>query len=151
MGHVISKDGIAVDPKKIEAISDLLVPRDVTDIRSFMGVTSYYRRFIKYFSRIAYSITSLHKKGIKFVWSLKFQERFDKLKELLTQAPVLKVADPLKDYTVCTDASQEGVGGVLSQEGHVVCYESRKLKDHERNYVVHDLELTTMVHALKIW
>ena len=151
MGHVISKDGIAVDPKKIKAISDWPIPKDVTDIWSFMGLTGYCRRFIKDFSRIAYPITSLQKKGIKFVWSSKCQESFDKLKELLTQAPVLKVADPLKDYTVCTDASQEGVGGVLSQEGHVVCYESRKLKDHERNYVVHELELTTMVHALKMW
>ena len=65
-------------------------------------------------------------------------------------APILKVGDPYKDYTICTDASKEGLGGVLSQEGHVVCYESRKLKDHERNYVVHDLELA-VVHALKMW
>ena len=66
-------------------------------------------------------------------------------------APILKVADPYKDYTVCTDASKEGLGGVLSQEGHVVCYESHKLKEHERNYAVHDLELETVVHALKMW
>ena len=98
-----------------------------------------------------YPILSLHKKGVKFVWSLRCQESFDKLKELLTRAPVLNVADPLKNYTVCTDASLEGVGGVLSQQGHVVYYESRKLKDHKRNYVIHDLELVAMVHALKMW
>ena len=66
-------------------------------------------------------------------------------------APILKVADPYKDYTVCTDASKEELGGVLSQEGHVVCYESHKLKEHERNYAAHDLELAAVVHALKMW
>ena len=74
---------------------------------------------------------------------------------MLTRAPVLKVVDPLKKYTVYTDASLEGVGGVLSQEGHMVCYESRKLKEHECNYVVHDLELeavvAAVVHTLKMW
>ena len=66
-------------------------------------------------------------------------------------APILRVDDPYKYYIVCTDASKEGLGGVISQEGNVVCYEYRKLKDHERNYVVHDLELTAVVHALKMW
>ena len=65
-------------------------------------------------------------------------------------ALILKVANPYKAYTVCTDASKEGLGGVISQEGHVVCYESRKLKDHKHNYVVHDLELVAVVHALKM-
>ena len=65
--------------------------------------------------------------------------------------PILKVVDPYKYYIVCTYASKEGLGGILSQEGHVVCYESHKLKDHERNYVVHDLELEGIVHALKMW
>ena len=79
------------------------------------------------------------------------QESFDKIKELLTREPILKVDDPLKSYTVYTNSSLEGVGGVLSQEGHVVYYESRKLKDHKRNYVVLDLELVAMVHVLKMW
>ena len=83
------------------------------------------------------------------MWSLKCQESFENIKGLLTMAPILKVADPYKDYTVCTDASKEGLGGILSQEGHVVCYESHKLKEHERNYVVHNLDLVAVVHALK--
>ena len=65
-------------------------------------------------------------------------------------APILKVDDPYKNYTVCTNASKEDLGGVLYQEGHVVCYKSCKLKDHERNYVVHDLKLVAVVHALKM-
>ena len=91
------------------------MPKDVVDIQSFMGLIGYYRRFIQGFSKIAYPITSLQKKGVKFVWSSKCQESFENLKRLLTMAPMLKVADPYKDYTVCTDANKEGLGGVLSQ------------------------------------
>ena len=94
---------------------------------------------------------SLQKKGIKFIWYPKYQERFENLKRLLTKTSILKVVDPYKDYTVCRNSSKEGLGGVLSQEGHVVCYKSRKLKEHERNYVFHDLELASVVHALKMW
>jgi hypothetical protein len=97
-----------------------------------MGITGYYRHFIEGFSKIAYPITSLQKKiGVKFVWSQKCQDNFDRLKGLLTTTPILKVVDPYKDFTVCIDASKEGLGGVLSQDGHVICYESQKLKEHE--------------------
>jgi hypothetical protein len=105
-----------------------LVPKDVADIRSFMGITGYYHRFIKGFSKIAYPIMSLQNKGTKFNWSEKCQEIFNKLNELLTTAPILKVADPNKDFTICVDASKEGLGVVLTQEGHIICYEPRKLK-----------------------
>jgi hypothetical protein len=71
--------------------------------------------------------------------------------ELLTTAPILKVTNPDKDFTVCVDASKEGLGGVLTQEGHIICYESRKIKEHERNYITHDLELAAVIHALKMW
>jgi hypothetical protein len=70
---------------------------------------------------------------------------------LLTSTPILKVADPDKDFTICVDASKEGLVGVLTQEGHVICYESRKLKEHEGNYVTHDLELAVVIQALKMW
>jgi hypothetical protein len=73
------------------------------------------------------------------------------LKQLLTSAPILKIADPNKDYIVCTDACKEGLGGVLSQEGFVIFYESRKMKEHERNYSTHDLEIATIIHALRKW
>jgi len=149
LGHVISSEGIVVDPKKIKSIMEWPVPKDVVDIRSFMGITRYYRRFIEGFSKIVYPITSLQKKETKFNWSQKCQDSFNKLKELLTSAPILKVANPDKYFTVCVDASKEGLGGVLTQEGHVICYESRKLKEHERNYVNHDLELAAVIHALK--
>jgi len=123
----------------------------VSDVRSIIYITGYYRKFIEGFTKIANLITSLQKKGKKFVWYLKWEERFSKLKELLTTAPILKIADPYKDFVVCTNASNEGLGGVLIQEGNVIAYESRKLKIHEKNYATYDLELAVVIHALKMW
>ena len=145
LGHVVTKEGISVDPKKIRAI------KDVTDVLSFMGITGYYRRFIEGFSRIANSITSLQKKGNKFEWNQKCEESFKKLKTLLTNAPILRIADPNKEFLVSTDAYNDGLGSVLNQEGHVIAYESRKLKIHENNYATYDLELVAVIHALKMW
>ena len=73
------------------------------------------------------------------------------MKQLLTSAPILRIADPNEDFVVCIDACKEGLGGVLSQNGFVICYESRKLKEHEKNYATHHLELTAIVHALRKW
>jgi hypothetical protein len=151
LGHVLSKEGVAVDPDKIRSIMEWPTPKDVSDIRSFMGLAGYYRRFIKDFSKIGCPITALQKKGTKFLWTQQCEERFQTLKHLLTHAPVLKIADPEADFLVCTDACKEGLGGVLMQEGKVICYESRKLNEHEVNYVTHDLELAAIVHALKMW
>ena len=91
-----------------------LVPKDVADIRSFMGIIGYYHRFIEGFSKIAYHIMSLQKKGTKFNWSEKCQDSFNNLKGLLKTTPILKVTNLDKDFTVCVDASNEGLGGVLT-------------------------------------
>ena len=115
LGHVITKDGISVDPDMITAIEKWSVPKDVTDVRSIMGITVYYWRFIEGFSRIANPITSLQKKGKKFEWNKKCEQSFKKLKTLLTTAPILKIADPNKDFVVCTDACNDGLGGVLTR------------------------------------
>ena len=93
----------------------------------------------------------MQKKGKKFDWNLKCEESFKKLKTLLTTAHILRIADPNKDFVVCTDACNDGLGGVLTQDGHVIAYESRKLKIHEKNYATYDLELATVIHALKMW
>ena len=128
-----------------------MVPQNLADIRSFMGLAGYYRRFIEGFSKISFPITSLQKKGKPFKWTNECQNSFEKLKQLLTIAPVLKVADPSKHYVVCTDANKEGVGAVLTQEGKVIAYESRKLSEHEQKYSSYDLELTVVIHALWVW
>lgn len=91
------------------------------------------------FSRVAYSITSLQKKGRAFKWTPECQRVFKQLKHLLTTAPILSITDPNKDYVVCIDASKQGVGGVLMQEGKLIAYESRKLKEHEQKYSSYDL------------
>ena len=96
-------------------------------------------------------ITSLQNKGKKYVWDQKCEKSFKKLKELLTTPPILRIVDPNKDFVVYTDACNDGLGGVLTQEGHVITYKSRKLKIHEKNYASYDLELVVVIHALKMW
>jgi hypothetical protein len=93
----------------------------------------------------------LQKKNKKFVWNEKCAEEFWRLKELLTTTPILKVPDMDIDFLVCTDASKEGLGGVLMQDGQVIAYISRKLRRHEENYAMHDLELLAIVYALRVW
>jgi hypothetical protein len=151
LGHIISEEGIVVDPEKVQAIREWPALRSVEEVRSFMGLEGYYRNFIVGFSKIAHYITSLQRKEKKFYWIEECESSFQRLKQLLYSAPILKIADPNKDYIVCTDACKEGLGGVLSQEGFVVCYEFRKLKEHEKNYATHDLELAAIVHALRKW
>ena len=116
-----------------------------------MGLIGYYCRFVENLSRITNPITTLQKKGIKFVWSQQYQDSFDKLNHLLTTTPILIIFYPNKDFVVCTYASKDGLGCVLTQYRHVSFYESRKLKEHEKNYRMHDMELAVIIHALKIW
>ena len=110
----MNKEGIFVDLKKIKAIEEWPVRKDVTDIRSFMGITSYYRIFIEGFSIIANPITSLHKKEKKFEWSQKCENSFKKLITLLTTTPILRIGYPNKYFIVCTDTCNDSLGGVLT-------------------------------------
>ncbi|WVZ71796.1 LOW QUALITY PROTEIN: hypothetical protein U9M48_020335 [Paspalum notatum var. saurae] len=146
LGHILSEKGVAVDPSKVKDQWKL-----VTKIRSFLGLAGYYRRFIKDFSKIAKPMTSLTKKNAKFVWGPKCEEGFRELKKPLTTAPVLAQPDVTKPFDVYCDASGQGLGCVLMQEGRVIAYASRQLRKHETNYPTHDLELAAAVHAPKIW
>ena len=103
------------------------------------------------FSKIANLITELQKKNKKFVWTKKCAEAFHRLKELLTTTPILKVPDMDVNFLVCTDTSKEGLGRVLMKDRHVISYISRKLRRHEENYAMHDLELLSIVYALIFW
>ncbi|WVZ63867.1 LOW QUALITY PROTEIN: hypothetical protein U9M48_013465 [Paspalum notatum var. saurae] len=151
LGHILSEKGVAVDPSKVKDVLNWKQPETVTEIRSFLGLAGYYRRFIKDFSKIAKPMTSLTKKNAKFVWGPKCEEGFRELKKLLTTAPVLAQPDVTKPFDVYCDASGQGLGCVLMQEGRVIAYASRQLRKHETNYPTHDLELAAVVHALKIW
>ncbi|XP_059302349.1 uncharacterized mitochondrial protein AtMg00860-like [Lycium ferocissimum] len=128
LGHVVSKDGIMVDPKKIEVVRDGASPTLVTEIRSFVGHASYYRRFVKGFSSIVLHLTRLTQKNVPFQWSNECEESFQKLKALLTSVPILALPVEGKDFTVYFDASRIDFGYVLMQEGKVIAYASRQLK-----------------------
>ncbi|WVZ93410.1 hypothetical protein U9M48_039390 [Paspalum notatum var. saurae] len=145
------KEGVAVDPSKVKDVLNWKQPKTVTEIRSFLGLAGYYRRFIKDFSKTAKPMTSLTKKNAKYVWSSNCEEAFQTLKKLLTSAQVLAQPDVTKPFDVYCDASGNGLGCVLMQEGRVIAYASRQLRKHEANYPTHDLELAAVVYALKIW
>ncbi|XP_073033916.1 uncharacterized protein [Primulina eburnea] len=151
LGHVISEAGVSVDPKKVESILDWPKPRNATDIRSFLGLAGYYRKFVEGFSSIAIPLTRLTQKNSKFIWDDNCEKSFQTLKEKLASTPVLVLPTEDEDFTIYSDASKEGLGCVLMQEGRVIAYASRQLKPHERNYPTHDLELAAVVFALKIW
>ncbi|GMI67673.1 hypothetical protein HRI_000436600 [Hibiscus trionum] len=151
LGHIISAEGIKVDSKKIQAILDWRPPRNVSEVRSFLGLAGYYRRFVKGFSVIAAPLTKLLRKDVIFEWSEKQQRSFDQLKQALTHALVLIQPESGKEFIVYSDASHSGLGCVLMQEGNVIAYASRQLKQHELNYPTHDLELSAIVFALKFW
>jgi hypothetical protein len=150
LGHIIKRDGLVVDPKKVADILDWKAPTDVQGIKSFIGMDGYYRRFIEGFSKIAKAMTALLAKKVEFKWTPECQESFETLKKLATTL-VLILPDVHKPFSVYCDASYTGLGCVLMQEGRVVAYSSRQLKIHGRNYPTHDLELVAVVHALKTW
>jgi hypothetical protein len=114
LGHIISEDGIAIDPEKIEAIREWLFPKNMIQVTSFMVLAGYYRRFIIGFLRIAHPITSFQRKEKKFQWTKDCERSFQQLKKLLTSAPILRISYPNEDFVVCTDACKEGLGGVLT-------------------------------------
>jgi hypothetical protein len=151
LGHILTIEGVAVDPEKVTAVANWKRPASVTEIQSFLGLAGYYRRFIEGFSKKARPMTTLLQKDKKFEWTNACERSFCELKERLTTAPVLVLPDIHKNFTIYCDASRQGLGCVLMQEGRVVAYASRQLKTHEQNYPTHDLELAAVVHALKIW
>ncbi|GKB25633.1 putative reverse transcriptase domain-containing protein [Tanacetum coccineum] len=151
LSHVIDSRGIHVDPAKIESIKDWASPKTPTEIRQFLGLAGYYRRFIEGFSKIAKPMTKLTQKGIKFDWGEKEENAFQLIKQKLCSAPILALPEGSEGFVVYCDASHKGLGVVLMQREKVIAYASRQLKVHEKNYTTHDLELGSVVFALKIW
>ncbi|GJV79169.1 putative nucleotidyltransferase, ribonuclease H [Tanacetum coccineum] len=149
--HVIDSSGIHVDPTKIEAIKNWASLTTPSEIRQFLGLAGYYRRFIKGFSKIAKPITELTQKYRKFDWGEEQETAFQLLKQKLCVAPILALPKGSDDFMVYCDASIKGLGAVLMQRTKVIAYASRQLKIHEKNYTTHDLDLREVVFALKIW
>ncbi|GJY55073.1 putative reverse transcriptase domain-containing protein [Tanacetum coccineum] len=142
---------LAGDPSKIEAVKNWEAPRTPSEVRSFLGLAGYYRRFIENFSKIAKPLTVLTQKSKTYDWGEEQENAFQTLKDKLCNAPVLALPDGPEDFVVYCDASGLGLGCVLMQRGKVIAYASRQLKIHEKNYTTHDLELGAVVFALKIW
>ena len=151
LGHIVNSQGIHVDPAKIEAVKDWASPTNPTEIRQFLGLAGYYRRFIEGFSKISKPLTELTQKNKKFVWEEKHDSAFRLLKRKLCEAPILALPEGSEDFVVYCDASYHGLGAVLMQRNKVIAYASRQLKKHKENYTTHDLELGAVVFALKLW
>nr|GEV74031.1 hypothetical protein [Tanacetum cinerariifolium] len=151
LGHVINSEGVHGDPAKIEAIKNWPALTSPTEVRQFMGLAGYYRRFIKGFSLIAKSLTKLTQKNKKFKWGADEDEAFQKLKQDLCSTLILALPKGFNDFVVYCDVSLKGYGAVLMQRDKVIAYASRQLKTHKENYTTHDLELGDVVFALKLW
>nr|GFB32101.1 putative reverse transcriptase domain-containing protein [Tanacetum cinerariifolium] len=133
--------GIHVDPAKIESIIDWTSPKSPTEIRQFLGLAGYYRRFIEGFSKVAKPMTKLTQKKVKFEWGDKQEASLQLLKQKLCSASILALPEGSEDSIVYCDASNKGLDAVLMQREKVILYASRQLKIHEKNYTTHDLEL----------
>lgn len=154
LGHTIDANGISPNRAKVEAIDKMQPPKDINGLRRFLGMVSYYRRFIKNFAHIAEPLHKLLQKGSLYKWNERCQVAFDTLKEKLTSAPVLKYPNFSKPFTIHTDASNFAIGAVLTQKDekgleHPVVYASRTLNKAERNYATIDRECLAVVWALQ--
>jgi len=154
LGHQISAEGVSVEEDKIKAIRDWPIPQCVRDIQSFHGTCSYYRKFIKDFAKLSSPLTDLLRKDVSFSWGRDQQSAFDKLKYELSHAPILKTPDYSKEFTLTTDASRYGIGGVLTQNDdngneRPIAYFSQKLKPQEQNWSTYEQECFAIVASLK--
>jgi hypothetical protein len=155
LGHVINRAGIKMEPSKVDAVMQWTQPKNVHEVRSFLGLAGYYRRFVQGFSKIAAPLTDLLHKDHTFEWTSSQEQAFNQLKQAVCSAPILLIPEPNLPYTVISDASGFAIGAALCQDhgnGLQPCaYLSRKMNDHERNYPVHEQELLAIVHALREW
>jgi transposase InsO family protein len=155
LGHVVSRDGLSMEPTKVKAVMDWPTPTDVSDLRSFLGLAGYYRKFVRHFSHISSPLSELLRKDAKWHWEHEQQQAFDRLKQAVSTAPVLVLPDEHLPFVVRTDASGFALGGELLQDqGHgrqPVAYMSKKMLAAEKNYPVHEQELLAVICALREW
>ncbi|GJX13530.1 putative reverse transcriptase domain-containing protein [Tanacetum coccineum] len=150
----IESQGLHIDQltlRKDRAVKNWTSPTTPTEVRQFLGLVGYYRRFIEGFSKIAKPLTKLTQKNKNYIWGEEQESAFQLLKQKLCEAPILALPEGNDDFIVYCDASLQGLGAVLMQREKVIAYASRQLKPHEENYTTHDLELGAVIFALKIW
>jgi hypothetical protein len=153
LGHLVGKDGLKPDPEKIEVINKWPTPTSVHQVRQFLGLANYFRKFIARYSLMAAPLTSLTSTKRPWVWGEVEQHAFQKIKDALTSSPVLVLPDMTKPFElkVISDASDVGVGAILLQDDRPVAYFSKKLNKAERNYSTTKKELAGVMYALKEW
>jgi hypothetical protein len=147
LGHIISAQGVQVHQEKIRDILDWPTPKNVTELRSFFGLCSYYRRFVRAIFQLGGPLTDLTRQGA-FIWTNESQKAFDHMKEVMGTCPVLALPDFTLPFVLECDASGEGIGAVLMQGGHPIVFESRKLSQPKRLYSIYDKEMLAIMHAL---
>jgi len=155
LGVIIGPNGIEMEKEKIDEVLSWPEPKNVKDVRKFLGLANYYRRFIKDFAQIARPMNMLMRKDVKWQWGGEQQKAFDKLKEIFTTRPVLAAPDLDKEFRVEADASNYATGGVLSMKcsdelWRPVAFISKSLSDTERNYKIHDKEMLAVVRCLEV-
>lgn len=157
LGHIISPDGIRANPELVQAVARFPQPHSLKALQSFLGLANYYRKFIKNYSKIVVPLTNIIGKTSSLrplEWTTEMQDAFETVKQHLTNAPCLIIPDPNGDFEVTTDASDgdtKAISAVLTQNGHPVAFESKKLDKHQLNYSVHDKEMCAIIHALDRW
>lgn len=150
LGHVITNNGIKPDDKKVTAIKSMKLPSSPKEIKQFLGITGYYRKFVKDYAKVAYPMIKYLKGNTKVnIKDDEYINAFNKLKKLLTSDPILKRPDFTKKFTLTTDASNYAIGAVLSQDNHPICFASRTLNDHEKRYATIEKELLAIVWSVK--
>ena len=153
LGHIVSGEGLATDPEKIQLVKDWPTPTTLRHVRGFLGLTGYYRKFIKDYAKIATPLTSLMKKNQRFVWTENCQVAFDTLKQALLTPPVLALPNDVDTFILDTDAAEDSIGCVLSQlqdgQEKVIAYAGRTLNRNELNYCVTRKELLAIVYFTK--
>ena len=144
-----------MDPKKVQAVLEWLIPKNLRDVQSFTGFCNYYRRFIKNYSTKAIPLHRFTKKGQPFKWDDAAQTAFEDIKQLIAEEPILKTFDPEKETFLETDASDYAIGATLYQKHdgrkHPIAFLSKKLSDVETRYPIHDKELYAIVEACRQW
>lgn len=156
LGHLVGSQGIKPDPSKLKAVEEFPIPTNLTEVRSFLGLTTYYHRFVPSYSTVAEPLYRLQKKNVHFEWSADCQSAFERIKVLLVSSPTLRYPDFKREFVLMTDASDVGVGVVLSQTDHdgkeyVVGYASRALAKEERNYSTTEKECLAVLFGIKFF